>query len=245
MAIRQSEFQRLVARDTETARRNESTQSRLKNVLDALKHALPKQVDSPDISLWFDNVEKILRLYGVEEDLWNKIVLPLLSSKAKAAIGRLPLSDLESYESVKSHLLREFRQTPLFFKMRFDNATKMADESHVVLAGRLRSMLDYYVRSRNVSSLSELMDLLVSDRLKACLSPDVLNHVLTAEGSKTLTSSEIASISDIYVASRPETKRSVNASTNNAAQYDNRSQPQQASGSAKTTTNSYQGQSNG
>mgnify|MGYP003455822923 FL=1 len=30
MAIRQSEFQRLVARDTETARRNESTQSRLK-----------------------------------------------------------------------------------------------------------------------------------------------------------------------------------------------------------------------
>ena len=96
MAIRQSEFQRLVARDTETARRNESTQSRLKNVLDALKHALPKQVDSPDISLWFDNVEKLLRLYGVEEDLWNMIVFSLLSSKAKAAIGRLPLSDLES-----------------------------------------------------------------------------------------------------------------------------------------------------
>ena len=171
-------------------------------MLDALKHALPKQVDSPEISLWFENVEKILRLYGVEEDLWNKIVFPLLSSKAKAAIGRLPLSELESYESVKNHLLREFKQTPLFFKTRFDNATKMADETHVVLAGRLRSMLDYYVRSRNVSNLSELMDLLVSDRLKACLSSDVLNHVLTAEGAKTLTSSEIASISDIYLGLR-------------------------------------------
>ena len=148
MAMRQSEIQRLTTRDAEIARRHESTQSRLKDVLEALKHALPKQGDLPDISLWYDNLEKILRLYGVEQDLWSKIVLPLLTNKARAARSRMPLIDLEDYEAVKKFLLLEFKQTPLFFKAKFDNATKLSDESHVVLAGRLRSMLNYYVQSR-------------------------------------------------------------------------------------------------
>ena len=56
MAMRQSEIQRLTTRDAEIARRHESTQSRLKDVLEALKHALPKQGDLPDISLWYANL---------------------------------------------------------------------------------------------------------------------------------------------------------------------------------------------
>ena len=232
MAMRQSEIQRLTTRDAEIARRHESTQSRLKDVLEALKHALPKQGDLPDISLWYDNLEKILRLYGVEQDLWSKIVLPLLTNKARAAISRMPLSDLEDYEAVKKFLLLEFKQTPLFFKAKFDNATKLSDESHVVLAGRLRSMLNYYVQSRNVHTFDGLLDLIVCDKLKTVLKTDVLDHIVTVEGCKTLTSNEIASLSDVYVASRPEPKKTTASSACASVSVENKAQRPTSDGNA-------------
>jgi hypothetical protein len=41
----------------------------------------------------------------------RQINLPLLSAKAKSAISRLLLDDLQSYDSMKLYVLNEFRET--------------------------------------------------------------------------------------------------------------------------------------
>ena len=61
-------------------------------------------------------------------------------------------------------------------------------------------MLAYYLRSRDVGNdFGKLCDLLVSDRLKACVPNGPLNYVLSLEGNDWFSSDKVASLSDIYV----------------------------------------------
>jgi len=55
--------------------------------------------------------------------------MPILSTQAKTIIGRMTSTDLEVYEKVKQFLLTEFRLTPKEYKLRFDTATKSANET--------------------------------------------------------------------------------------------------------------------
>ena len=79
-------------------------------------------------------------------------------------------ADLESYDKVKQFLLTDFRLTPKVYKVRFDTPTKNVSETYVLFASRLGNLLTYYLRSRGVEDLETLCDLLVSDKLKSCLS---------------------------------------------------------------------------
>jgi len=74
--------------------------------------------------------------------------------------------DLERYDEIKSFLLAEYKLTPREYKNRFDSAVKGNDETYVLLAARLRNLLMYYLRSRNVDDFEGVCDLLVSDKLR-------------------------------------------------------------------------------
>jgi hypothetical protein len=50
-------------------------------------------------------------------------------------------------------------------------------------AGKLRSVLDYYLDSRCVNSYDKLQELLLSDRFKVTLSESCVNHVLSVENA--------------------------------------------------------------
>jgi hypothetical protein len=54
-------------------------------------------------------------------------LLPLLSSQAKAVIGRMRLDDLNKYDEVKKFLLAEFKLTICKLCARFSSASKLAD----------------------------------------------------------------------------------------------------------------------
>ena len=79
-------------------------------------------------------------------------------------------------------MLSEFRLTPNKYKIRFDNANKTSEETLVRFTSRLHNLLSYYLRSRDVTTFDALCQLIVSDKLKSCLSASVLNYILSLEG---------------------------------------------------------------
>ena len=55
-----------------------------------------------------------------------------------------------------------------------------------------------YLSSRKVNNFDKMCDLLVSDKLKSCLSAGALNYVLSLEGNGCFEPDEIAELADTY-----------------------------------------------
>jgi len=138
-------------------------------------------------------------MYQVPADLQAKLLIPLLTSRAKSVIGRMPAGDMEQYDELKKFLLADFKLTPREYKSRFDTAHKNDDETYVLFAARLRNLLSYYLRSRQVDNFDKLCELIVSDRLKAGMPEGPLSYVLSLEGNDWFTPDKVATLADIFV----------------------------------------------
>jgi len=179
----------------------ESLAGRTKRFGETLRHVLPSMpIEIAELPQFFDTIEKLYEMYEVPADLQAKLLIPLLTSHAKSVIGRMSIADMEQYDSVKEFLLAEFKLTPREYKSRFESASKTADETYVLFAARLRNLLSYYLRSRDVGKdFDKLCELIVSDRLKACLPNCPLNYVLSLEGNEWFTPDKVATLADIFV----------------------------------------------
>ena len=184
---------------------DESLAGRTKRFGDTLKHVLPPMLhEIAERPQFFDTVEKLYSIYEVPVDLQAKLLIPLLTPRAKTVIGRMPATEMEQYEALKGFLLAEFKLTPREYKARFDDAAKRSDETYVLFAARLRNLLAYYLRSRKIGNdFDKLCDLIVSDRLKGALPYGPLNYVLSLEGDDWYNPDRVATLSDIYVNNHP------------------------------------------
>jgi len=104
------------------------------------------------------------------------------------------------YDKIKQFLLAEYKLTPREYKRRFECASKTSSESYIMFASRLRTLLDYYLRSRNVNDFESLCALLVSDKLEVCLSPGTINYVTSLEGNDWFKPERVALLADTFVA---------------------------------------------
>ena len=173
--------------------------NRMKKFSESIKGLLPVMpTNSAELPTFFDSVEHVFKSAQVDDDLCGKLLLPLLSGKAKSVIGKLSAKELDDYHVIKATLLREFHITPRELYSRFDTATKRNDESYTVFRSRLECNLRHYVQSRNINDFAKLFDLIIADKLKERLAPSALNYVLALEGNKCFTSNDIASNADIY-----------------------------------------------
>src|SRR6218665_4010871 len=72
-------------------------------------------------------------------------------------------------------------------------------EAYTMFTARLKNLLNYYVKSRQVNDDYErLFDLLISDKLKESLPPGPLQFVLSKEGTECFKASMIADLADIH-----------------------------------------------
>src|SRR5664279_3631481 len=111
---------------------------------------------------------------------------------------------MDDYPAVRKFLLDEFHLTPIQFKDRFDKASKVQDETYTLFCSRLRNLLIYYHRSRSVSDYEQLCSLLVADKIKSVLPTACLDFILTAEKGDWLSCEKLATMVDVYFASRPK-----------------------------------------
>src|SRR3984885_11604884 len=178
--------------------------SQIKKIGDAMKHVLPRMPqDLMEIPLYFQTVENAFRSFAVEERHWVKLLLPLMTPKARTVLNRLAITERDNYQRVREHLLKEYKLTAREYRSRFLGAKKTAEERYTMLTARLKNLLNYYVQSRNIDKDFDLLfDLLVADRLKEELPPGPLQFVLAKEATDCLQSSVIADLADIHVNNR-------------------------------------------
>ena len=93
----------------------------------------------------FDSVKVPLEIRAM-------LLLPHLSERARSLLLRLDQSRQNDYCEVRAFLLNEFQLTPYQFKTRFDGAKRSNVETRTLYCTRLKNLLEYYCRSRNVES---------------------------------------------------------------------------------------------
>jgi hypothetical protein len=200
-ALRQQE---LAMRREEIACRKADEKSliaRTKMYSEAIKNIFPVlPQDSAELPMYLDNVDNLFEMYEVPTDLRSKLLLPHLSGKVKSVVSKMSLDELNDYDVIKHNILKEFNITSRELHSRFMQANKRRDESFCVFRGRLELLLKHYLRSREVEDFADLVDLLITDRLKDCLSEDVLKYVLSLEGSDSHDSHKVAANADVFTA---------------------------------------------
>ena len=100
----------------------------------------------------------------------------LLLARASHAYSPIPLQ-------VRDYLLREFKLTAKQYRERFRTAVKSLTETYTLFGSRVKNLFSYYLQNREAKTLEQVIDLLVSDRIKETLSPACLRHVLGTEGT--------------------------------------------------------------
>ena len=180
---------------------NEAT--KLKKYADALRGAIPKQTNEPtEVVAFFRNVERLFDDFKVPVELRAAIVKPFLTERAKALVAKLDPAK-SSYKDVKEALLREYKISAPMYREKFNELVKSDDQTYVMYASSLMSLVDGYVEARKVTELNDFRDLLVSDRIKVALKPAVLRYVLSVEAKSDngwLKPYELADVVDNYVA---------------------------------------------
>jgi len=196
----------------------DSPASIFKRYGDALRGTLSRMPsDAADLPAFFENAERLFADIKAPETIRAQLLTPYLSDKARVLVSKMDQTRASSYKEVKTMILREYKMTPLAYFNKYQTATKQADETYVMFVNRLKTLLGYYVASRNVSTFQKLISLLVADHAKSMLSGDCLNHVLTVENTLDdgwLTHDKLAETVDAYIANhKPQVSNSSNAAT--------------------------------
>src|SRR6218665_3526605 len=107
--------------------------------------------DIMEVPLYFEIVEKAFRNFEVDRRYWVKFLLPLMTQRARTVINRVTLADRDNYATVKEQLLKEFKLTTREYRSKFMDAKKTAEETYTIFTARLKYLLNYYVKSRQVN----------------------------------------------------------------------------------------------
>ena len=187
------------ARETRDNEREASIAFQTKRFGDILKFVMPRMpVDPGEMMTWWETVENLWALYEVPEAIRAKLLIPLLTPKAKTLIHRLSVGELADANQIKKFLLQEFRLTSREYRARFQAATRGSDETYALFSSRLKNLWDFYLRSRECDSFEKVCDLVVADRLKDTLTGPCLKYCLSVEGRNTLPADELAALADTF-----------------------------------------------
>ena len=223
--IKRMEREQQVAQADDDRARNDSVAARLKRYGDAMRNAMTRQGADPiETVSFFRNAENLFRTLEVPQDLRAVLIRPFLNDKAKALIARLEPHHASDYDALKALILRENKLTPTTYREKFTTLKKAEGETYVMYSSRLLAMLESYHQSRSVSGFKDLVELLLCDRLKLALSPELLKQVLSVESTVEngwLQSKLLAELIDNFVANHVGDRLRTGASGNEPPNYEN------------------------
>src|SRR5690606_1753178 len=182
-----------------SATAEESNTKRLHEYVRLIEGTLPTFPADSEVPIWFDSIERIFDTYAVPDNIRGQLVLPHLGQRIRYLVSRLTDEQTKDFKLLKQTVLEELRLSCGDYQRMFKNATKRFDKGWPSYVGRLKSYFTYYVDGRKVTTLDELIDLVVSDHLKSSLSDKFVRYLKLHETpEKWKTPLEIASVAQHY-----------------------------------------------
>jgi len=189
---------------TEQNKREKQEVIQLKRYADAIRGVLhPQPADPCGLPLYFDDLEKLYKQFDVPAKLQASLLIPYLNTSTQMMITRLPAGDLESYTKLKTFIVAQHKLSSKDYKQRFSHAMRNSKETNVAYVSRLSALQDYWLRSKEVTTVEQLRDLHVLEKLHDTLHPMVLRHVRTVEADKNVTAMQAAQIADVFEGNLP------------------------------------------
>ena len=87
---------------------------------------------------------------------------------------------------VCNYLLREFKLTAEQYRERFRTAVKSPTETYTLFGSRVKNLFLYYLQNRKAKTVEQVIDRLVSDRIKETLSLLAFDMCLVLKGQNGL-----------------------------------------------------------
>ncbi|KAL1447335.1 hypothetical protein MTO96_044323 [Rhipicephalus appendiculatus] len=150
------------------------------------------------IPAWFKNADASLSALGIPVEMQGALILPFLSDAIRTSVIGQSVSGTLSYGELKEKVLKELKMTPAEYRRRFLDIKKEAGESWNHLAARLEMIFNYYLSSREVHSFEQLQALLIADRLKQLMPPDIRSFVIQGEIKGWLQAKELAELAENF-----------------------------------------------
>jgi len=122
----------------------------------------------------------------------------MLNERSKSLLAKLPKERLDKYVEVRDYLLREFKLTAEQYRKRLRTAVKSLTETYILFGSRVKNLFLYYLQNRKAKTAEQVIDLLVSDRIKETLSPACLRHVLSTERTGWFGPKKMTEVIDTY-----------------------------------------------
>ncbi|KAM7283842.1 uncharacterized protein ISCGN_000947 [Ixodes scapularis] len=149
------------------------------------------------VPAWFKGAETMLASCEVPQDLHGAIILPFLNEKASAVVANRAEGRVLQYKELRDIILDELRMTLDEYKRRFHVARKQ-EESWAQFSTDLSTMFGYYMEGREVETVDDLRQLIISDRLKHVMPDDVRAYVLQNETKEWLRPKEVVELAEKF-----------------------------------------------
>ena len=136
-----------------------------------------------DVVKFFENAERFFTLYSIDEDLKCPILNSLLSDKAKQLLHRIPVATVQTFEGLRTNLLREFKLTQQFHYEQFSNSQRYKSENFTQYATRVEVDFKLYLQSRKVTDgdYDRLRQLMLHDKFSQSIPSNLLDFTALYE----------------------------------------------------------------
>ena len=132
---------------------------------------LPKMGENSDPLAFFSCWEKTLKLNGVDEALYVKLLPAHLNERAKQVFARLSYEQCLSYDLVKSHIVASFRASASNYLDKFRTMKRSGPENQKMFVTRLSEVYGYFLQAAEVTSFDQLKQAVIVEQFLAILEP--------------------------------------------------------------------------
>ncbi|GBN37071.1 hypothetical protein AVEN_2254-1 [Araneus ventricosus] len=130
-------------------------------------------MENSDMTLYLNLYQRQATVGEIEETVWVNHLLGLLPVKLEGQIIKLPGDKINDYDFVMSKLLERFKMSVETLRTKFMNFERPLGTLWKELIFDLRTYLDGWLGSLEVKDFEELKDLMITDQLKKCSSPEM------------------------------------------------------------------------
>ena len=168
-----------------------------------------------EMCTWLDGVKSTMIQLKVPENIRGKLLLPFLNERAKLLVVKMPEGTIDNWDEFTKTLITGFQQTTSQLLRTLNNAQRKPNESFKNFSFRLEAMYRHYLNSRKVTNFNDIVELLISDRIKTLMSDEMRAHIVGLELETWMRPDKLCDVADSLATDNMRLREAERAATAN------------------------------